>query len=113
LRLVISEAGDNDWAAVAEPPRARNQRTPADFKVQRIKPDRALARDSSYRPQFTNVPLQHAEIEVALSAQETEKLRRLAATGKFGNTEAEVLRYIFFTWWIAKFMRGPKHAAPV
>jgi uncharacterized protein len=39
-------------------------------------------------------------------------LRRLGASGKFGETDAEVLRYVFFTWWIEKFMNGPKHAAP-
>ncbi len=39
-------------------------------------------------------------------------LRRLGATGKFGETDAEVLRYVFFTWWIKNFMNGPKHAGP-
>ena len=81
--------------------------------MQRIKPDRALQRDPIYQPDFTNVPLQQADIEVVLTAAEMAKLRRLAATGRFGETEAEVLRYIFFTWWIGKFMRGPKHAATV
>ena len=81
--------------------------------MQRIKPDRALQRDPTYQPEFTNVPLQHADIEVALTAEEMKQLRGLVATGKFGETEAEVLRYVFFTWWIGKFMRGPKHAASV
>jgi uncharacterized protein YcgI (DUF1989 family) len=113
LKVVVFEAADSDWAAVTEPPRAKNQRTPADFRVQRIKPDRALQRDPTYQPEFTNVPLQHADIEVTLTAEEMKQLRGLVATGKFGETEAEVLRYLFFTWWIGKFMRGPKHAASV
>jgi uncharacterized protein YcgI (DUF1989 family) len=113
LKLVIYEAADADWAAVAEPPRARNQRTPSDFKVQRIKAERELARDPSYQAEFVNVPLHHRDVDVALSEDEMAQLRALAATGEFGETDAEVLRYVFFTWWIGKFMRGPKHAAKV
>src|SRR5918996_1135644 len=55
LKLVVFEAAEGDWAAVVEPPRAKNQRTPANFKVQQIKADRALTRDTAYRPDFTNV----------------------------------------------------------
>ncbi len=51
-----------------------------------------------------------ADIEVTLTADEMDQLRRLAASEKFGETEAEVLRYVFFTWWIGKFMRGPNTA---
>jgi hypothetical protein len=36
-------------------------------------------------------------------------LRRLAATGRYGETDGEVLRHVFFSWWIGKFMHGPKH----
>jgi uncharacterized protein len=81
--------------------------------VQRIKADRALTRDPAYRADFINVPLDVSDIEVTLTADEMDQLRRLAASERFGETEAEVLRYVFFTWWIGKFMRGPKHAASV
>jgi uncharacterized protein len=113
LKLVVLEAADSDWAKVAEPPRHRNQRTPADFKVQQVKVERELQRDPTYQPEFVNVPLHHSDLDVALSADEMQQLHALAATGKFGETDAEVLRYVFFTWWIGKFMRGPKHAAKV
>ena len=43
------------------------------------------------------MPLQHADIEVELTEEEVKQLRGLTATGKFGEAEAEVLRYIFFT----------------
>jgi hypothetical protein len=112
LKLVLYEAADSDWAAIVEPPHARNQRTPSDFKVQRIKAERELARDPNYQAEFVNVPLHHTDLDVALNADEMRLLRALAATGKFGETDAEVLRYVFFTWWIGKFMHGPKHAAP-
>ena len=95
---------------MTEPPRLKNQRSPADFKVKTIKADRELARDASYRPDFTNVPLTITELEVELTDEEAAAVSRLAATGKYGETDAEVLRYVFFTWWIEKFMQGPKHA---
>ena len=112
LKLSVFEATNEDWRAVVEPPRRTNQRTPADFKVQKIKAERELSRDTGYRPDFTNVPLTISEIDVDLTDAELDMLRRLAASGKFGETDAEVLRYVFFTWWIEKFMNGPKHAAP-
>jgi hypothetical protein len=37
--------------------------------------------------------------------------KQLKITGKYGESDAEVLRYVFFTWWIGEFMHGPKHAA--
>jgi hypothetical protein len=33
----------------------------------------------------------------------------LKATGRYGGTDAEVLRYVLFSWWIERFMKGPKH----
>jgi uncharacterized protein YcgI (DUF1989 family) len=111
LKLIVFDAGEADWALVEEPPARRNQRNPEAFKVKRIKADRELYRDQSYRPDFTNVPLELSEIEIALTAEEAELLRQLAATGKYGDTDAEVLRYVFFTWWIENYMHGPKHAA--
>src|ERR1700760_648854 len=110
LKLTVFEATDADWAEVTEPPRRKNQRSPANFKVKAIKADRELRPDSSYRPEFTNVPIEITDLEVALTADEAAALDRLRATGKYGETDAEVLRYVFFTWWIENFMQGPKHA---
>jgi len=113
LKLTVYEATAADWAGLAEPPVWKNQRTPTQFKVKSIKADRELYRDPSYRPEFTNVPLRITELPVALDDQEQALLARLKASGLYGSTDAEVLRYVFFTWWIGKFMNGPKHAASV
>jgi uncharacterized protein YcgI (DUF1989 family) len=110
LKLIVFEATDADWGEVTEPPRRKNQRSPADFKVRAIKADRELRQDLSYRSEFTNVPLALSELEVVLTAEEAAALDRLRASGKYGETDAEVLRYVFFTWWIENFMQGPKHA---
>ncbi len=111
LKLTVFEGTDADWSRVSEFPRLKNQRSPADFKVKNIKADRELYRDPAYRPEFTNVPLVISELEVTLSAEELGWVRQLKATGKYGETDAEVLRYAFFTWWIGQFMQGPKHAS--
>src|SRR3984885_3412969 len=50
LKLTVFEATEQDWAQVTEPPRRKNQRSPADFKVKAIKADRELRPDSAYRP---------------------------------------------------------------
>ncbi|MDB5603349.1 MAG: urea carboxylase-associated protein 2 [Bradyrhizobium sp.] len=111
LKLTIFEGTDHDWSQISELPRLKSQRGPADFKVKNIKADRELYRDTGYRPEFANVPLRISELEVKLTAEEFEWVEQLKATGKYGESDAEVLRYVFFTWWIGEFMRGPKHAA--
>jgi len=109
LRVVVFDASDADWAGIPPLPRYRNQRTPADFTIKEIKADRELRRDPSYRARFVNVPLTVSEVEVRLDAEEREMLASLVATGRFGESGAGVLRHVFFSWWIGKFMHGPKH----
>ena len=109
LKLSVFDAADSDWAKVNEPPRLKNQRNPEMFKIKNIKADRELYKDVSYKPDFTNVPIEISEIEIELSDEEKEWLSQLVATGKYGESEADVLRYVFHLWWIDKFMRGPKH----
>jgi hypothetical protein len=109
LKLTVFGATDDDWAKVPAMPRYRNQRTPADFKIQAIKSDRELRRDPGYRPEFTNVPIRTTELAVPLEPADRDILDQLRATGLYGSTEGEVLRHAFFSWWIARFMHGPKH----
>jgi hypothetical protein len=109
LKLSVFDAADSDWAMVKEPPRLKNQRNPEMFKIKNIKADRELYKDASYKPDFTNVPIEISEVEIELSDDEKELLSQLAATGKYGGSDAEVLRYVFHSWWIDKFMNGPKH----
>jgi uncharacterized protein YcgI (DUF1989 family) len=109
LKLTVSEATDADRAAVPETPTYINQRTPADFKVKDIKVERELSPDAAYVPDFTNVPIEITELDIGLDDADAEVLARLKATGKFGETDGEVLRYVFFSWWIERFMHGPKH----
>ncbi len=109
LRLTLFEATDADMARVPEMPSYGNQRGPADFKVKEIKADRELRREPDYRPEFTNVPIVVTELDIPLDADEAGKLRAIKATGRYGETDGEVLRYVFFSWWIEHFMHGPKH----
>jgi hypothetical protein len=109
IALTIFEPSQEVLAGVPEFPKIGTQRTPADFKIKTIKADRALRRDPDYVPEFTNVPIRTTELVVALDAEEGQALEALKATGLYGRIDAEVLRYVLFSWWIERFMQGPKH----
>jgi uncharacterized protein len=110
--LVQVFGGDDDDLARLEPPTPRyprSQRTVGDFAQPVIKADRPLYRDPSYRPAFTNVPLETVDVEVALGDGEAAALDRLMATGHAGQDAGDALRYAFFTWYARTHMRGPRH----
>jgi uncharacterized protein len=109
IGISVFQGSDRDLAAVPAWPKYKNQRSPADFKIKSIKADRELRRDPSYVPEFTNVPIRTTEVAVNLDAQEAAMLEDLQKTGNYGTTPAEVLRYVLFSWWIERFMHGPKH----
>jgi uncharacterized protein YcgI (DUF1989 family) len=109
LRAIVYEATPEDLAAVPNWPAFRNQRTPDMFRNSTIKVDRPLRRDDSYRAEFTNTPIRVEDVSVDLSPDEVEQLQTLKASGLYGSSEGEALRYVLFSWWIEKFMQGPKH----
>ena len=109
LRLTVFESTEEDRNQVPDTPKFVNQRTPADFKIKEIKADRGLRRDPEYRSEFTNVPIRVTEHQVPLDEEEANILNAIKRTGKYGETDGEVLRYVFFSWWIERFMHGPKH----
>ena len=108
IRITFSNAR-SDLADVPDWPKYRNQRSPADFKVKSIKADRELRRDPTYVAEFTNVPIRTTEVAVSLEEDEAAALEDLEKSGNYGMTPAEVLRYVLFSWWIERFMQGPKH----
>ena len=109
ISITVFQESAADLAAVSAWPKYKNQRSPADFKVKSIKSDRELRREPSYVPEFTNVPIRTTEVAVTLDAEEAAMLEDLQKSGNYGTTPAEVLRYVFFSWWIERFMQGPKH----
>jgi hypothetical protein len=109
LKVSVLEATPEDIASVPQWPRFRNQRDPSMFRNSRIKGDRELRRDPAYVPEFTNVPIREADVPVDLSDEELRSLSGLRATGLYGSTDGDTLRYVLFSWWIENFMQGPKH----
>ncbi|WP_420638645.1 DUF1989 domain-containing protein [Candidatus Poriferisocius sp.] len=112
LRIAIYEGLPEDLARFEGRPELgqfATRRTTAELAARPIKADRELYRDDSYRPDFVNHPITIAEVPVELSPGQQTMLDELVATGAYGSTDAEVLRYVFFSWWISRFMRGPKH----
>jgi hypothetical protein len=98
-------------AAVPELPRWPSQRTPADFKIQRIKAERELRRDPTYVAEFANVPLRTIELEVPLDGDEYAQLQRLKRGDLYGDDDGAALRDILFSWWEERFIRRPPERA--
>lgn len=112
LKVSIFRAPDEELAAIARRPEMQqliNQRTPKDFRIAEIKPDRELRRDLRYVPEFTNFPIVRTAVPVELSEHEQAMLDHLQAGGLYGRTPGETLRHAFHSWWIKRFMAGPKH----
>lgn len=75
-----------------------NQRTPAQFKVGQIKPDRKLVRNEDFRHEFVNTPMEIQTFDIPLEAQDWTNIDKLLARG--GGLDAEdVLRSGVMTWY--------------
>jgi uncharacterized protein YcgI (DUF1989 family) len=104
VKLQVFKASARDLAQVPPLPTWHSQRTPAQFRQPRILADRALRRDATYRPQFTNVPLRFTEIDVALDAAELASLHDAGLAAYYGADEGAALRDVLFSWWESRFI---------
>jgi len=111
IRLSVFEASEAELAAVPKVPILRSQRTPGDFRNPVIKADRALTRDPSYTPAFTNVPIVLEDVAVALSGEEAGMLERLRQP-VYGADDGAALRDVLFTWWEERFLGAAQSGAP-
>lgn len=112
LRLAVYEAAPGELEAQEARPEMRplvTQREPSQFRVSEIKADRELVRDPNYVQDFTNVPIVVRDVPVSLSEADVARLDEMVASGELGTSREDVLRYVFFSWWIERFMNGPKH----
>lgn len=111
LLVQVFDGDDEDLAMLLpeRPPYPRTQRTSADFRQPVIRVERALSVDPDYAPEFTNVPLASAPVSVGLDPDDLAVLDALVAAGLHGSGRGEVLRFAFFSWYIAEHMRGPRH----
>ncbi|HTP96040.1 MAG TPA: urea carboxylase-associated family protein [Burkholderiales bacterium] len=107
VRLSVFEATAAERAAVPPVAKLPTQRTPADFKVKRIKADRELRRDPAYVAEFTNVPIRYSELAVSLDAEEYAMLKALARNELYGDDDGAALRDIVFSWWEERFLGKP------
>ncbi len=112
LRIAVYEGRPEDLAQFDGRPelgKFATQRTTEDLASQPIKADRELRKNDAYIPNFVNYPISMTDVPVRLSPEQQTWLGELVETGEFGSTEADVLRYVFFSWWTPRFMQGPKH----
>jgi uncharacterized protein YcgI (DUF1989 family) len=108
IQVLASTDDDRDRWLQPEERQYRNQRTPADFKLKEIKATRELERDGSYTPEWPVYPIVKQPVEVALSDDELGLVEALRRNGGFGQSDGEIVRHAFFSWWIEHYMRGPK-----
>lgn len=104
VKITIWEATDDELASVPKVPVLRSQRTPDQFRNSQIKATRALTRDPSYVPQFTNVPIIETVLDIPLTPELAEGFDLLADRERYGDDDGAALRDILFTWWEEKFL---------
>ena len=103
IRIQVYDASQ-ETLALAENIERRNsgfrgQRTPAEFKVNKIKADRELRRNPNYVPEFVNYPITSKPIPVELSKEELAQAGQLVAAG-LGKDVAEVIRIAVMLWYM-------------
>ncbi len=76
----------------------KGQRTPADFKVCKIKADRELHRNPNYVPEFVNYPITLRAIPVELNEEELAKAEQMVAKG-FAKNVGECIRVAVMMWY--------------
>lgn len=76
----------------------KGQRTPSDFKVAQIKPDRELTANPAYVPAFVNYPMAIKPIALDLTDEELAATERLVQQG-FGHEPGDVIRRALMLWY--------------
>lgn len=104
VKLEIYKASERDLAAVPPLRSYTTQRTPAQFRQSAIKVDRALRRDTSYVPQFANVPIREQAYDVALDAEERDLLAAANLDAYYGDDAGAALRDVLFSWWERRYI---------
>jgi len=104
VKLSIYRASQRDLARVPPLPRYSSQRTPEDFRLARIKTDRALRRDPGYVPEFSNVPLHLTQHDITLSDADHALLSSTGLQAVYGDGDGDALRDVVFSWWERRFL---------
>lgn len=79
--------------------RYKNQRSLSDFRVKAIRTERELTRDPNYKPQYVNFPLQMRKIEVELTPEDYEQVKRLKDRGYVDDDE-DAIRSAVMGWYL-------------
>lgn len=112
VRVSIRTADESELASMQQIRTLPSQRTPADFKLNVIKADRALYRDPNYRPAFANTPIELTEIEIDLDDEEAGMFEAVRRSDIYGDDQGAALRDVFFTWWEEAFLAGAPAPGP-
>src|SRR5215469_2909002 len=112
IRVQVFGASDETLARVKEIDRQntgfKGQRTPDEFKVNKIKANRELRRNPSYVPEFVNYPITNKSIQVPLSTDELAKTNQLVTAG-LGKDAGEVIRIGVILWYMRNREPGRRY----
>jgi uncharacterized protein YcgI (DUF1989 family) len=86
---------ENEWEQHCS---LQTQRAVKDFKNQKIRIDPELKADPNYDPEFVNFPIEWKDIEVVFTSAELRAIWEYR--GRFGDTDEEVVRTLFFHWYL-------------
>lgn len=102
IKIEVRDATDATMAAAGELRRQhtgfRNQRTPKQFKVSTIKPNRELEKNSGFVGQFVNTPMKLETFEVELSAKDQAAIAGVIERGA-ALDEEDAFRSAIMTWY--------------
>jgi uncharacterized protein YcgI (DUF1989 family) len=110
IRVQVFEASDETLARATDAHERynefRNNRTPDDFQVSKVKADRSLQRDADYQPNWVNFPLDVKSVTVDLDDDEYESVeqarsRKLAP----GKADGDIIRGCamqHYLWMVTK-----------
>jgi uncharacterized protein YcgI (DUF1989 family) len=85
----------SEWKAACN---LKTQRKLKDFRNRTIRTDPELKPDTKYQPDFVNYPIVWKDIEVTFTSEELQRI--WPYRGKLGNTDEEVVRTMFFHWYL-------------
>lgn len=77
-----------------------------------IKADRALYRDPTYTPAFTNVPIRLEDLTIELTEAEAAAFDALRLP-LYGADEGAALRDLLFTWWETRYLAANSGAPAI
>ncbi len=111
LKVTVYEGDDVDRSKLVDE-KYTHQRSAVEFKQPKIKADRPLYRDDTYKAEWPWLASVKARVSRTITLDEREALlldEMKKDPDFFGFTDAEIVRFCFFRWYQINYQKGHKH----